>query len=95
MNDTQFKIVKIKGEFVWHEHKDTDETFLVIEGSMSIEFKDRVVELNAGEMIVVKRGEQHKPFATQECKVMIIEPENVVNTGESGSYLTAKNDVWI
>ena len=95
MNDYQFKIVKIKGEFVWHEHKDTDETFLVIEGSMSIEFKDRVVELNAGEMIVVKRGEQHKPFATQECKVMIIEPENVVNTGESGSYLTAKNDVWI
>ena len=82
-------------EFVWHEHKDTDETFLVIEGSMSIEFKDRVVELNAGEMIVVKRGEQHKPFAAQECKVMIIEPENVVNTGESGSYLTAKNDVWI
>ncbi len=95
MNDYQFKIVKIKGEFVWHEHKDTDETFLVIEGSMSIEFKDRVVELNAGEMIVVKRGEQHKPFAAQECKVMIIEPENVVNTGESGSYLTAKNDVWI
>ena len=95
MNDTQFKIVKIKGEFVWHEHKDTDETFLVIEGSMSIEFKDRVVELNAGEMIVVKRGEQHKPFATQECKVMIIEPENVVNTGESGGYLMAKNDVWI
>ncbi len=95
MNDYQFKIDKIKGEFVWHEHKDTDETFLVIEGSMSIEFKDRVVELNAGEMIVVKRGEQHKPFATQECKVMIIEPENVVNTGESGSYLTAKNDVWI
>ena len=95
MNNYQFKIVKIKGEFVWHEHKDTDETFLVIEGSMSIEFKDRVVELNAGEMIVVKRGEQHKPFAEQECKVMIIEPDNIVNTGESGGHLMAKNDVWI
>jgi mannose-6-phosphate isomerase-like protein (cupin superfamily) len=95
MNDYQFKIVKIKGEFVWHEHKDTDETFFVIEGSMSIEFKDRVVELNAGEMIVVKRGEQHKPFAAQECKVMIIEPDNIVNTGESGGHLTAENDVWI
>ena len=95
MNDTQFKIVKIKGEFVWHEHKESDETFFVIEGSMSIEFKDRVVELNAGEMIVVKRGEQHKPFAGQECKVMIIEPDNIVNTGESDGHLTAKNDVWI
>ncbi len=95
MNDYQFKIVKIKDEFVWHEHKESDETFFVIEGSMSIEFKDRVVELNAGEMIVVKRGEQHKPFAAQECKVMIIEPDNIVNTGESGGHLTAKNDVWI
>ena len=95
MNDYQFKIVKIKGEFVWHEHKESDETFFVIEGSMSIEFKDRVVELNAGEMIVVKRGEQHKPFAEQECKVMIIEPDNIVNTGESGGRLMAKNDVWI
>ena len=95
MNDYQFKIVKIKDEFVWHEHKESDETFFVIEGSMSIEFKDRVVELNTGEMIVVKRGERHKPFAAQECKVMIIEPDNIVNTGESGGHLTAKNDVWI
>ena len=95
MNDTQFKIVKIKGEFVWHEHKESDETFFVIEGLMGIEFKDRVVELNAGEMIVVKRGEQHKPFAVQESKVMIIEPANIVNTGESRGHLTAENDVWI
>jgi len=95
MNDYQFKIVKIKGEFVWHEHKDTDETFFVIEGSMGIEFKDRVVELNAGEMIVVRQGEQHKPFADQECKVMLIEPIDIVNTGEAGGNLTARNDIWI
>ena len=95
MNDYQFKLVKIKDEFTWHEHKDTDEVFIVIEGSMGIEFKDRTVELNEGEMIVVQKAEQHKPFATEECKVLIVEPRGVVNTGSSGRDLTAENDVWI
>jgi mannose-6-phosphate isomerase-like protein (cupin superfamily) len=95
MNDYQFKLVRLQGEFVWHEHNDTDETFLVIEGSMAIEFTDRVVELNAGEMTVVRRGEAHRPFAERECQVMIIEPAGVVNTGETGGDLTAENDVWI
>ena len=95
MNDYQFKLVKIKGEFTWHEHKDTDEVFIVIEGSMGIEFKDRTVKLIEGEMIVVQKAEQHKPFATEECKVMIIEPRGVVNTGDSGGYLTVENDAWI
>ena len=95
MNEYQFNLVRLQGEFVWHEHNDTDETFLVIEGSMSIEFTDRVVELNAGEMIVVRRGEAHRPFAERECQVMIIEPAGVVNTGETGGELTAENDVWI
>jgi len=95
MNDYQFKLVRLQGEFVWHEHNDTDETFLVIEGSMSIEFTDRVVELNAGEMIVVRRGEAHRPFAERECQVMIIEPADVVNTGDTGGTLTAENDVWV
>ena len=95
MNDYQFKVVKIKGEFIWHEHRDTDEVFIVIEGSMGIEFKDRTVQLNSGEMIVVQKADQHKPFATEECKVLIIEPRGVVNTGSSGGELTAKNDVWI
>ena len=95
MNDYQFKLVKIKDEFKWHEHKDTDEVFIVIKGSMGIEFKDRTVELNEGEMIVVLKAEQHKPFATEECKVLIIEPRGVVNTGSSGGELTAENDVWI
>jgi len=95
MNDCQFKLVKIKGQFTWHEHKDTDEAFIVIEGSMGIEFKDRTVELNDGEMIVVPKAEPHKPFAIEECKVLIVEPRGIVNTGESGGNLTAENDVWI
>ena len=95
MNDYQFKLVKIKGQFTWHEHNDTDEVFIVIEGSMGFEFKDRTVELNDGEMIVVRKAEQHKPFAIKECKVLIIEPRGVVNTGGSGGKLTAENDVWI
>ena len=95
LNDYQFKLVKIKGQFTWHEHKETDEVFLVIEGAMGIEFKDNTVTLKEGEMIVVKKGEQHKPFAFEECKVLIIEPRGVINTGESGGDLTSENDVWI
>ena len=62
LNDYQFKLVKIEGQFTWHEHKGTDEVFLVIEGSMGIELKDKIVTLKEGEMIVVKEGEHHKPF---------------------------------
>ena len=95
MNDYQFKLAKIKGEFVWHDHKDTDEVFIVIEGTMKIEFKDGVVELNEGEMYVVPKGVEHKPFAENECKVLLVEPRGVVNTGDAKGDLTADNDVWI
>ncbi len=95
MNDYQFKLVKVKGKFTWHQHKDTDEAFIVIEGSMGIEFKDKIVELNKGEMIVVRKGEQHKPFAYEECKVLIIEPRGVANTGDTGGNFTVENDVRI
>lgn len=95
MNDYQFKVVKLKGDFIWHEHKNTDEVFIVIEGSMGIQFEDRRVILNKGEMIVVKKSEKHKPFANKECKVLIIEPRGVINTGEEHSHLTAKNNIWI
>ncbi len=95
MNDYQFKLVKIKGDFVWHNHPDTDEVFIVIEGSMKIEFKDGVVELNEGEMYVVPKGVEHKPFAEKECKVLLVEPRGVVNTGDAEGELTAANDVWI
>lgn len=95
MNDYQIKLVKLHGEFTWHSHEDTDEVFIVIEGSMNIEFEDGVVPLNKGEMFVVPKGEKHKPFAENECQVMIIEPKGVINTGDSDSHLTAQSDVWI
>jgi len=95
MNDYHFKLAKIKGEFVWHEHKDTDEVFIVIEGSMSIEFENGRVNLSEGEMFVVPKGVEHKPFADNECKIMLVEPKGVINTGESGGEMTAPNDVWV
>jgi mannose-6-phosphate isomerase-like protein (cupin superfamily) len=95
MNDYQFKLVKIKGDFVWHNHEDTDEVFIVIEGKMKIEFENETVELNEGEMYVVAKGIQHKPSAETECKIMLVEPRGVVNTGNTEGELTASNDVWI
>ena len=95
LNDYQFKLVKIQGEFVWHNHPDTDEVFIVIEGSMNIEFENETVQLNEGEMLVVPKGIEHKPYADFECKVMLVEPRGVVNTGDADSKLTADNDVWI
>ena len=95
MNDYQFKLVKIEGDFVWHEHDDTDEAFIVIEGSMRIEFEDGSVELEEGEMYVVPKGVRHKPSADSECKVMLVEPRGVVNTGDADSDMTAPNDEWV
>ena len=95
LNDYQIKIVKVEGDFVWHDHSDTDEFFFVIEGTLFIEFESETMELNAGELYVVPKGVQHRPFAHGECKVMLIEPRGVVNTGEASSDLTASNDVWI
>ena len=95
LNDYQIKIVKVVGDFVWHDHSDTDEFFLVIEGTLFIEFEDETMELNAGELYVVPKGVQHRPYALEEYKVMLIEPRGVVNTGEAESNLTASNDVWI
>jgi mannose-6-phosphate isomerase-like protein (cupin superfamily) len=95
MNDYQFKLVKIKGEFVKHQHSDTDEVFIVIEGKMSIEFKTETIEIKNGEMIVVPKGVVHKPFADEECKVMLVEPRGVLNTGDTNGDLTAPNDQWI
>ncbi len=95
MNDYQFKIVKIKGDFVWHDHKDTDETFIVLDGRLRIDFRDGAVELGAGEMFVVPRGVEHKPYAEDEVKMLLIEPRGVKNTGDEGGELSAKNDVWI
>ena len=96
MNDYQFKVVRVEGDFVWHSHEETDETFLVLEGQLTIEFRDGSVTLEAGEMFVVPKGKEHKPFARSECKLMLVEPAGTVNTGQAdGAALTAPNDVWI
>jgi mannose-6-phosphate isomerase-like protein (cupin superfamily) len=96
MNDYQFKIAKIEGEFIWHSHKETDETFIVIKGEIEIEFRDGFVKIKEGEMFVVPAGVEHKPKSKEESQIMLIEPKGVVNTGEEDSNnLTAKNDVWI
>ena len=95
MNDYQFKLVKVVGEFVWHNHPDRDEVFIVIEGDLQIEFRNGKVKLASGEMFVIPKGVEHKPVANSECKIMLVEPKGVVNTGDSGSELTAKNDIWV
>ncbi|MFZ0368600.1 MAG: cupin domain-containing protein [Halobacillus sp.] len=95
MNDYQFKLVKVQGDFVWHSHQDTDEVFFVVKGHMVIEFRDGVVELSDGEMYIVPKGVEHKPYAEEECHIMLVEPKGVTNTGEAESELTAENDIWI
>ncbi len=95
MNDYQFKVVRLKGDFVWHDHPETDETFIVLEGRLRIDFRDGVVELREGEMFVVPRGVEHKPYAEEEAKVLLIEPRGVINTGDAVSELTAANDRWL
>jgi len=95
MNDYQFKLVKIIDDFIWHSHDDTDETFIVIEGKMSIEFRDKTIKLETGEMCVVPKGVEHRPRAANECKILVIEPKGVVNTGDKQDALTSDNDVWI
>ncbi len=95
MNDYQFKLVKLQGDFVWHAHRDTDEVFIVLDGRMTIELRDGAVALSAGEMFVVRKGVEHKPFAEHECHVLLVEPRGVVNTGDTGGQKTAANDVWV
>mgnify|MGYP005676471491 CR=1 FL=1 len=77
LNDYQFKLAKIKDEFIWHEHNDTDEAFIVIEGNIEIELEDSTVELSEGEMFVVPKGAKHKPIARGEAHIMLIEPRGV------------------
>jgi mannose-6-phosphate isomerase-like protein (cupin superfamily) len=95
MNDYHFKLVKFKGSFVWHQHDDTDEVFIALEGRMSIEFRDGTVVLEAGDLFVVPKGVEHRPVADMECKIMLVEPAGTVNTGDAGGELTAEDNVWI
>jgi mannose-6-phosphate isomerase-like protein (cupin superfamily) len=95
LNDYQFKLVTIEGDFVWHSHADTDEAFIVVEGELRIDFRDGAVTLGPGEMYIVKKGVEHKPYAAHEVKMMLIEPKGVTNTGDAGGERTAPNDIWI
>lgn len=95
LNDYHVKVAKIQGPFVWHSHEDTDELFLVLQGQMTIAFRDGEVHLRSGEMCVVPRGVEHRPVAAEECHIMLVEPAGTVNTGNAGGELTAEKDVWI
>lgn len=95
MNDYQFKVVKIEGDFVWHSHADTDETFIVFEGELRIDLREGTVVVRQGEMYVVPKGVEHKPYAEREVKMLLIEPRGVLNTGDQEGERTAINDVWI
>ena len=94
LNDYQFKLVKLQGDFVWHRHQDTDEAFIVLDGELRIDFRDGAVTVSAGEMFVVPKGVAHKPFAEREVKMLLIEPRGVPNTGDAGGERTA-DPAWI
>lgn len=95
MNNYHFKVAKVKGEFVWHNHLETDEVFLVLKGQLELYFRDGKIILDEGEMFVVPKGVEHKPVAEDECHILLIEPAGTVNTGDIVSEKTAPNDVWI
>jgi mannose-6-phosphate isomerase-like protein (cupin superfamily) len=95
MNDYEFKIVKFKGDFLWHSHPDTDETFIIIEGTLVMNFKDRKVEVHAGEMIVIPKGVEHKPSSENGYKALLVEPEGVPNTGDVQNEMTIAKVEWV
>lgn len=92
LNDYKLALVKVKGEFVWHSHADTDDFFLVLSGRLTIQLRDRDVELGPGELFVVPRGVEHRPKADDEAHVLLIEPLGTLNTGDAGGDLTAAEE---
>ena len=95
MNNYDFKIVKFKGDFIWHNHPETDETFIIMEGTLVMSFRDRTVEVRAGEMIVIPRGVEHKPSSENGYRAILIEPEGVSNTGDVKSDISIETFEWI
>jgi len=95
MNNYDIKIVKFKGDFVWHNHPETDETFIIIEGTLIMKFRDRKLEVHAGEMIVIPKGVEHKPSSEDGYKALLIEPEGVPNTGNIQSEITIAKIEWV
>ncbi len=90
LNDYKLIVVKVKGEFVWHKHDETDDFFMVLKGHLTIQLRDRDIELDPGELFVVPRGVEHCPKADEEAHVLVIEPRETVNTGDAGGDLTAE-----
>ena len=95
MNDYQFKLSRLEGDFIWHSHPETDEAFIVLAGQLRIDFRDGAVTLAAGELYVVPKGVEHKPYAEGEVQLLLIEPCGVRNTGQEGGERSAPNDLWI
>ena len=95
LNDYHVKIAKIQGDFVWHSHVETDELFWVIEGEMRIDFREGHVLLHSGELCAIPKGIEHKPFAKQECQILMLEPAGTVNTGDSSGEMTITDVPWI
>ena len=95
MNDTHFKVAKIQGDFVWHQHEETDELFLVIHGEFEMQLRDRNVMLREGEMMVIPKGVEHRPCAKEECHILMAELASTVNTGDAAGELTAPEADWI
>lgn len=95
MNNYLFKLVRMQREFIWHKHPETDETFIVIEGQMQIHLRDQVLQLAQGDMVVIPKGVEHKPVSREECKLLLIEPEETINTGDAKGALTDTNLEWI
>ncbi len=96
MDGFQFRLAKLEGDFVWHSHADTDEAFLVIAGELRIDFRSHAVTLKAGELLVVPKGVEHKPFAVGECHVLVLVKAGTVNTGErEPDHRTSNPDSWI
>ena len=92
VNDYEVKVVKVKGQFVWHRHEDTDELFLVLLGRLRIQMREGDVEIGPGQMYVVPKGVEHCPVAEEETHALLLEPRGVVNTGDAGGDLTATHD---
>lgn len=91
LNGQHIKLAKLRGEFVWHKHDHEDEMFLVLEGLLKIEFRDRTVELSKNEFIIIPKGTEHKPIADEEVSVMLFEPATTLNTGDTQSDFTKEN----
>lgn len=88
LNNQYIKLVKFKGEFIWHKHDHEDEMFLVVAGSFNMELRDKTITLNAGEFIIIPKGVEHRPVAPEEVQVILFEPVTTLNTGDQESDLT-------